>query len=123
MERQKYINTLKMMGVSYKDSLFFVDSMSTYHLCINPVVKTKLLETISNTIIQGKTFKEWFYYFLKKYPLYENRFDEITKSYRDMPINIETISFDIKTISLANILSNFDLILNEYYINVGYTQK
>ena len=40
-----------------------------------------------------------------------------------MPINIETISFDIKTISLANILSNFDLILNEYYINVGYTKK
>ena len=69
MEREKYINTLKMMGVSGKDSLFFVDSMNSYHLCINPKVKEKLLDIISNTIVQGKTFKEWFYYFLKKYPL------------------------------------------------------
>lgn len=55
----KYGNTLKMMGVSSKDALFFSDALTTYHLTISPSVRKANRDLMLGTVIMGKTVKEW----------------------------------------------------------------
>lgn len=56
----KYANSLKMMGVSSKDALFFSDALTTYHLTISPSVRKANRDLMLSTVIMGKTVKEWF---------------------------------------------------------------
>jgi len=64
----KYANTLKMMGVSGKDALFFSDALETYHLTISPSVKKANRDVLLNTVIMGKTVRDWFIKFDKEAP-------------------------------------------------------
>ncbi len=57
---QKYGNTLKMMGVSSKDALFFQDACYTLRHHISLTTRQNARETILNTKVMDKTIKEWF---------------------------------------------------------------
>jgi len=62
----KIANTLTMMGVSGKDALFFEDAYNCFPLTINPPVKKAMCDTMLNTIVMGKSFKQWFEHFIKE---------------------------------------------------------
>lgn len=62
---EKIKNTLVMMGVSMKDAFFFVDALKLYPLTINQEVKKSMINTMLNTKVMDKTFRQWFEHFIK----------------------------------------------------------
>lgn len=91
----KYGNTLKMMGVSFKDALFFSDNLKIYHLTINPSIKAKIKSDMLNQLIMDKTISEWFIYYGK----------QTDTNYKFNPDNIEADS----------IKGLIELIVQEFY--------
>ena len=111
-------NTLKMMGVSGKDALLFEDAHKCYHLTVGVATKTAYRNQMLNTVIMGKTIKQWFEHYIKisqkmgiqkesSLP-HENQFTA-----KDFYYTIKDFDFDMIEISNVNIL--LDLIVQEYY--------
>ena len=109
----KYGNTLKLMGVSRKDSLIFDDYLTTYHLSVNLKVKKIALEFMLNTKIMDKTLKEWIIYFEKSvdFKLYDPNTNTFSK-----PKTIFTIDY----IHSYVIKGFIDEILQVYYKKQNY---
>jgi hypothetical protein len=111
----KIKNTLKMMGVSGKDALFFEDAYDCFPLTINPSVKKAMRDTMLNTVVMGKTFKEWFEHFVKEGTKigvgleYVNNAGLPTKR----PYSMKDFNFDIMEKPTITLL--LEMILQEFY--------
>jgi hypothetical protein len=109
----KYGNTLKLMGVSGKDSMIFDDYLSIYHLAVNREVKETALNYMLNTKIMDKTLIEWIKYFenIIDFKIY----DPYTQTY-SKPKTIFTIDY-IHTFTIKGFIQE---ILQVYYKKQNY---
>lgn len=88
----KYGNTLKMLGVSGKDAIFFDDALNSYHLTISDKVKEAYLKTMMTTVIKGKTLEEWIRSFEKEYPIVRNELTGLMVKRTPIVISVATIN-------------------------------
>ena len=111
----KVRNTLKMMGVSSKDALFFVDALELYPLTINPTVKQAMIDIILNTKVMDKTFRQWFELFVKESKNSGVRFEFIDVNLKSSSRPYKITDFDLTRIEKPNVMILLDLILQMYY--------
>ncbi len=109
----KYFNTLKMMGASSIDALTFSDALETMHLTVNQEVKQKLRDSILNTVVMEKSFKEWFKFFVQ-----EGNDCLVQKG--ELPISEEEVNLSLENIQKPQVTALLELVLQEYYEKNGF---
>jgi ABC-type transport system involved in Fe-S cluster assembly fused permease/ATPase subunit len=102
----KIFNTLKFIGCNGMDAVIFQDSLETYHLTISPSVKQKHLNTMLDTIIGKKSFR--------------NHYIDILKESDDF--NGEH-TFTIENTSANNIKTVLNMIFQDYCREYGYKEN
>ena len=113
--KNKIINTLKMMGVSGMKAVFFADALQLFPLTINKEVRQGMIDTILNTKVMDKTFREWFEHFVKegnkRGVVYE--FTDIYNQPQSCPYTMK--DFDFARIEKPSIMVLIEMVLQEYY--------
>jgi len=103
----KYANTLKMMGVDGKNALLFEDSLNSIHLCINPTVKKYYQDTILETVVMGKSIREYYTDIIK---------DANRRATRDTFGNIQTYDTKIDdTFGKSETIALIEILTQRYY--------
>lgn len=104
-----------MMGVSGMKAVFFADALQLFPLTINEEVKKGMIDTMLNTQVMDKTFREWFEYFVKKGnklgAVYE--FTDVYNQPHSRPYTMK--DFDFARIEKPNIMLLIEMVLQEYY--------
>ena len=111
----KIANTLKMMGVSGKDALFFEDAYNCFPLTINPSVRKAMCDTMLNTVVMGKTFKQWFEHFIKEGTKIGVGVEYTSNAGLPMKRPYSMKDFDFDRIEKPTITLLLEMILQEYY--------
>ncbi len=102
----KEYNTLKMMGVSGRDALVFVDSLKSMRNLVGKETTKYYRNNILNTVAVGKTFREWYQHFLKAAD--KNRHS------KGLP-EFFTKNFDIDDTGISHLKALLELVMQEYY--------
>ena len=104
-----------MMGVSSKDALFFVDALEMYPLTINPTVKQSMINTILNTKVMDKSFRQWFELFVKETKKRGVQIQLTDKNGNPYSRPYKITDFDLTRIEKPNVMILLDLVLQRYY--------
>jgi hypothetical protein len=110
-------NTLKMMGVSGRDAMFFEDAHRCYHLTVSATVKGAHRNQMLNTVIMDKTVRQWFEYYIKLSKKMGIK-DETAPS-NGNPFQTSQFftvkDFDLNRVELNSINILLELVLQEFY--------